>query len=88
MSFYYVTVSDMMTRSWRQQMTIWVEQSGAIDAEYHPGGWEDNVVAYVKPHLRFACEEDALTYVLTYGGECSATIPCLATTNTEDDIGA
>jgi hypothetical protein len=43
--------------------------------EYHSGGWVDNELGTLYPHLRFQHEDDALAYVLAYGGEVSKMVP-------------
>lgn len=43
--------------------------------EYHQGGWMDHMVKHVLPHLKFEEHDDALAYVLAYGGKVSDKIP-------------
>lgn len=43
--------------------------------EYHQGGWDDGCIHAVHPHLKFEEHDDALAYVLAYGGEISRKIP-------------
>ena len=47
--------------------------SGSI--EYFSGGWTDSSVSNIAPHLKFNSEDEALIYVLTYGGEMSRDVP-------------
>jgi hypothetical protein len=47
--------------------------------EYHEGGWEDNVLETTLPHLKFEFEDDAIAYILAYGGEISKTVPIVVT---------
>lgn len=46
-------------------------------AEYFPGGWTDNVVNNIAPHLKFDNIEDATAFSLTFGGEVSTEVPCI-----------
>mgnify|MGYP003657946187 CR=1 FL=1 len=43
--------------------------------EYYAGDWEDNDVYASWPHLKFEHEDDALAYILAYGGEIRNTVP-------------
>lgn len=43
--------------------------------EYSEGGWQDMMLHTVSPHLRFSCEDDALAYVLAFGGEITKELP-------------
>lgn len=43
--------------------------------EYSEGGWQDYMMHTVQPHLKFENEDDALAYVLAFGGEISKEIP-------------
>lgn len=43
--------------------------------EYSDGGWQDYMMHTVRPHLKFESEDDAIAYVLTFGGEISREIP-------------
>lgn len=43
--------------------------------EYSEGGWQDYMMHTVQPHLKFDNEDDALAYVLAFGGEISKEIP-------------
>lgn len=54
----------------------WCDQHCLSDDVYYDGGsWHDNIVGTVLPHLKFHNEEDALLYVLAFGGRVSTTIP-------------
>jgi hypothetical protein len=43
--------------------------------EYSEGGWQDYMMHTVQPHLKFDNEDDALSYVLAFGGEISKELP-------------
>lgn len=45
------------------------------NVEYNTGGWMDKEIHTVLPHLKFDEEQDAIAYVLTYGGTVSKTLP-------------
>lgn len=62
--------------------TQFLELSEKIDSkelgenvEYNSGGWEDGSCNIVRPHLKFDELDDALIYVLSYGGEITKHIP-------------
>lgn len=52
-------------------------EEGGYDGrvEYFAGGWQDKEVDMIAPHLKFACEDDALAFVLTYGGKVTNEVP-------------
>lgn len=56
------------------RMALWAEESGCGFIEHFAGGWMDDVVYFVEPHLSFQCEADALSFKLINGGSYS-TIP-------------
>lgn len=43
--------------------------------EYYSGGWADDMLETTQPHLKFENEDDALAYILAYGGAISRTVP-------------
>ena len=43
--------------------------------EYFSGGWIDNMVTAVYPHLKFENEDDAIAYVLACGGTVTTKLP-------------
>jgi hypothetical protein len=45
------------------------------NVEYNSGGWEDGSCNIISPHLKFDDLNDALIYVLSYGGEITQSIP-------------
>ena len=46
-----------------------------VVAEYYRGGWGDYRIPLSAPHLKFEDEEDALIYILKFGGELLKEIP-------------
>jgi hypothetical protein len=74
MSF-YVRVPRINGRYDKATLASWLENRGMDDVEYHPGGWCDNTIHNVVPHLKFMREEDATAYVLAKGGKYSTEIP-------------
>jgi hypothetical protein len=42
---------------------------------YYDGGWYDDVLGLTLPHLRFEHRDDAVAYILAFGGEISTTVP-------------
>lgn len=42
---------------------------------YNEGGWADKSIHNIAPHLMFENEDDAIAYVLAYGGEVSKELP-------------
>lgn len=53
----------------------WLNQSGVRAVDYNEGGWSDQLIRNVAPHLKFENHEDAMAYVLAHGGEISKVIP-------------
>lgn len=47
--------------------------------EYSEGGWRDYMMFTVQPHLKFENEDDALAYVLAFGGEITKSLPVQTT---------
>lgn len=45
-----------------------LKAQGIEDAEYSAGGWVDGSLQVAEPHIKFAREDDALAFVLAYGG--------------------
>lgn len=63
-------------RSQFRRTAIWLDEHGITDSVFYDrGSWQDSVVGNVLPHLKFEKEEDALLYVLAFGGVVSKTIP-------------
>lgn len=47
--------------------------------EYCKGGWQDMVVANVRSHLKFDCEDDAIAFGLATGSAVHTSIPIVHT---------
>lgn len=45
--------------------------------EYFNGGWHDELVPIVEPHLKFENEDDAIAFVLAFGGKVETDKPLL-----------
>ena len=72
----YVKIKRLNGRNDFLRLAWELQRKGFEDrVEYHQGGWEDKVVPKVAPHLKFENHDDALAYVLAYGGEVSKEIP-------------
>jgi len=72
----YVQIKRLNGRHDFARLAIELQLKGFEDrVEYHQGGWEDKVVPKVAPHLKFEYHDDALAYVLAYGGEVSKEVP-------------
>lgn len=72
---FYVKIDRINGNSEWYPLVHKLHEGGYKNVEYHEGGWVDNCVYSAAPHLKFEVEEDALAYVLTYGGECYREIP-------------
>lgn len=76
MIYYYVSINRLRSREDYLHLSEWSHRSGTGDRfKYSKGGWEDYQATLALPHLRFEREDDAIAYVLTYGGSYSTTIP-------------
>lgn len=74
MSF-YVKIPRLNGRMDHVALGSWLNQSGVGEVDYNEGGWTDQCIRNVSPHLRFESECDAIAFVLAHGGEISRTIP-------------
>lgn len=73
---WYVTVPRINGRYTLIELAQRLQIRGIEDrVEYSDGGWQDHMLHTVLPHLRFEFEDDALAYILTFGGEISREIP-------------
>ena len=73
---YYITVDLLNGRRDFYELACKLSERGYEDrVEYNPGGWRDNQISIVLPHLKFLNEDDALAYVLSYGGNISRCVP-------------
>jgi hypothetical protein len=72
---WYVAVGQM-TRRHLVLFSETLEKKGFEDrVEYSEGGWNDYMLHSVEPHFRFENEDDALAFVLAFGGTVSTEIP-------------
>lgn len=74
MKYFYVTISRLTSKE-LISLAEWRLQSGVETMDYASGGWTDQLIKNVIPHLRFDREGDAIAYVLAHGGSYSTTIP-------------
>jgi len=73
---FYIQIAKLNGRSDFCELASKLDERGYSDrVEYHPGGWIDNKIHTVLPHLRFLNEDDAIAYVLSYGGNITRDIP-------------
>lgn len=71
---WYVTVTRINGRYEWISISDWCHSRG-LDVKYNPGGWSDNDIETVAPHIKFNNREDALAYWLAHGGDFTDTIP-------------
>jgi len=77
MSF-YVEVERINGRYGLAEISAKILDRGFEDRiSYNEGGWYDTETTTVKPHLKFEHEDDALAYVLAFGGVISRKIPTI-----------
>jgi len=74
MSF-YVKIRRLNGRQDHALLGEWLNQSGVIEVDYHEGGWADQCINNIHPHLKFEKEEDAMAWVLAHGGNYTTRIP-------------
>lgn len=74
---YFVKIIPLNGRYAKAELVSKLNACGISEAEYFPGGWLDNSMSNVFPHLRFQDEEDALMYALKFGGEVLNEPPAL-----------
>ena len=74
--YYYVIINRLNGRNDYYQLGEKLNSAGYDDrVEYFPGGWVDNIMQCVKPHLRFTDESGAIVYCLATGSVCSKHMP-------------
>lgn len=73
----YVRIPRVNGRHEYYDMVVRLNETGILTAEYHNGGWGDYVVGTIAPHLMFQDEEEAMMYVLKFGGEVSSIPPVI-----------
>jgi hypothetical protein len=71
---YYVKI-ERLTRYDRVFLGLWLQESGVKEVDYHEGGWADQCIYNVHPHLKFEQQGDAIAYILKHGGEITQKIP-------------
>jgi hypothetical protein len=72
----YVKVQRINGKHDLAELAAKLEPKGFGDrVEYNSGGWRDRQFYIVAPHLKFENEDDAIAYVLAYGGEISKILP-------------
>jgi hypothetical protein len=72
----YVRIKRLNGRNEFAKFAWELRQKGFEDrVEYYQGGCEGEVVLKIAPHLKFENHDDALAYVLAYGGEVSKEMP-------------
>ena len=74
MSF-YVKIKRLNGLNDHTILGSWLNQSGVGEVDYHRGGWSDQMLYNLYPHLKFEREDDAIAYVLAHGGEITRSIP-------------
>lgn len=74
MSF-FVKIKKLNGRNDHAILGAWLNQSGVIEIDYHEGGWADQCINNLYPHLKFEREEDAIAYVLAHGGFYTTLVP-------------
>ena len=73
---FYVAIPRINGRNDMLELAKKLEGHGYGDnVEYNMGGWMDREINTVLPHLKFDEEQDAIAYVLTYGGAVSRSLP-------------
>jgi hypothetical protein len=72
----YVKIERLNGRNAFALLAWELQQKGFDDrVEYFQGGWMDKELDHIHTHLKFEEHDDALAYVLAYGGEISNEIP-------------
>jgi len=73
---YYIHINKLNGRSDFAKLAEKLYDRGYDDkVEYHPGGQIGDTIDWVSPHLKFVEEQDALAYVLAYGGTILRELP-------------
>ncbi len=52
-----------------------IERGFGDRVEYNAGGWQDRSFGIIRPHLKFENHDDAMAYVLAFGGTVSSEPP-------------
>ena len=72
----YIQVEKINGRNGLAELAEKLSRLGFEDTVlYNEGGWQDNSIEIAHPHLRFENEQDAVAYVLAFGGRISKVLP-------------
>jgi hypothetical protein len=72
---FYVKIKRLNGRRGHVILGEWLNHSGVVEVDYHDGGWSDQCVHNLHPHLKFESEEDAIAWVLAHGGSYTTKVP-------------
>jgi len=73
---WYVAIKALNGRHDFARLAMDLEPLGFEDrVEYSGGGWQDQMVHNVLPHLKFEHQDDAIAYVLKFGGQAIQHLP-------------
>jgi hypothetical protein len=76
---YFVIIPKVMGRIEHFALADRLIQLGLIgEAEYNAGGWTDDEIFTVKPHLKFENEADAIVFALAEGKTVHHSLPVVA----------
>lgn len=72
----YVVIDRINGRNGLAVLAEKLQRLGFDDTvQYNEGGWTDTGMGIAYPHLKFENEEDAVAYVLAFGGKVSKFLP-------------
>lgn len=72
---YYVRIPNVNGRKNLALLSEIFNEVGLLDVEYHSGGWVDECLFTIEPHLKFENEHEATLYILKYGGKIEDDLP-------------
>jgi hypothetical protein len=73
---WYVAIKALNGRHDFARLAMQLEPLGFEDrVEYCRGGWEDQEIKTILPHLKFEDKDDAVAYVLKFGGKAVQHLP-------------
>lgn len=75
MKYYYIRINYINGVRDYVKLGEWLNSSGTGVVDYDKGGWSDQMMSNISPHLRFENEADAVAYILSHGGVCLTEIP-------------
>lgn len=82
----YIQIEPLNGRRSVYDLASKLETKGFGDGvEYNSGGWNDRQLGNIAPHLKFEDDEDAIAFVLAYGGKISKTLPVASTWEADED---